>query len=770
MSLAGNVGQKDRRQSFGPLQSWLPVTQQHDPLFAKRKPETAGPMTNRLVTMLDQAMQLHGAGDLARAGALYQQILGNDPTNADALHLLGVVAHQRGEHEEALTKIKQAIRVNPRVAEYHNNLGEALRALGRLAAAIPAYQEALRLRTNFAEAYNNLGLVLHQQGELAQAVTSFQRALALKPDPETFCNFGNVLRDQAAWGDAIAAYERALALNPQFAEALNNLGAVLKQQNKTAEAIDLFQRAVTARPDYAEAYYNLGCALDDQGNRRDAITAYQQATAIKPDFSDAHYNLGHALQMEGDLSQAVVTYEQALKLKPNDHAIENNVGHALLAQGRLTEAIAAFRRALAIKSDFTDAHSNLLLCLNYCTDTTPAEVFAEHVIWAKRHATAPAATTTGWTNAPIAHRRLRIGYVSPDLRTHSIAFFIEPLLATHDHDNYEIFCYANSTHPDAVTKRLQALADHWRDIARLSDEEAARIIRADGIDILVDLAGHTAGNRLLIFARKPAPIQVAYLGYPNTRGLTEIDYWLSDTYADPAGTTEHYFVEEVVRLPRGFNCYRPPPDSPEVGPLPALRAGNITFGSFNNVTKISKPIIACWAKILMGVPGARLLLKARALSDEQTRDRLRQAFAAHGIAPQHIDMIGRVGSSAEHLALYNRVDIGLDTFPYNGHTTTCEALWMGVPVVTLAGQTHAGRVGVSLLSHLGLPELVAESPEAYAAIAVALANDLEHLRTLRQGLRTQLQRSPLMDAVSFTRTLEAAYREMWTKYCEASSE
>jgi protein O-GlcNAc transferase len=720
-------------------------------------------MTNKL----DQALRLHGAGDLTRADALYQQILKSDPTNADALHLRGVVAHQRGKHEDATAQIKRAIDINPRIAEYHNNLGEALRALGELAAAIAAYREALRLRADFAEAHNNLGLVLHQQGELARAAKSLQRALTLKPDPETYCNLGNVFRDQASWGDAIKAYENALALSPQFAEALNNCGAVLKQQGRTAEAIKLFKRAIAVRPNYAEAYYNLAGALDAQGLRRDAISAYRRAIAVKPNFVEAHYNLALALQMEDKLGEAVATYEQALKLKTNDHEIENNLGHALLAQGRLEEAMAAFRRALALKPDFSDAHSNLLVCLNYSPDTTPADVFAKHLAWGEHHAVTLRPSRAPYTNLRTPHRRLRIGYVSPDLRMHSVAFFIEPLLAAHDHENYEIFCYANVTHPDAVTKRLQALTDQWRDIVQLSDEDAARVIRKDGIDILVDLAGHTAGNRLLIFARKPAPIQVAYLGYPNTRGVATIDCWLSDAHADPVGKTEDYYVEKVVHLPRGLNCYQPLAESPDVGPLPALRANHITFGSFNNVSKISESVIACWVKILIGVPTACLLLKARALADEQTRDRLRHAFAAHGIAPQRIDMLGRVVSGAEHLALYNRVDVGLDTFPYNGHTTTCEALWMGVPVITLAGITHAGRVGVSLLTQAGLPELIAESPEHYAALALELANDLPGLQGLRQGLRARLAASALCDAQGFTRALEAAYREMWVKYCES---
>jgi protein O-GlcNAc transferase len=719
---------------------------------------------------IDQALAHHQAGRLLQAEAIYRQILQAQPDDADALHLLGVIAHQRGEHEDAVTRIRHAIRINPRVAEYHNNLGEALRALGQLPAATTAYQEALRLRADFADAHNNLGLALHQQGELVRAAMSFQRAVALKPDPETFCNLGNVFRDQAAWDDAIAAYERGLALDSEFPEALNNCGAALRHRGKPAEAVELFRRVIALRPDYAEAYYNLGLSLDDHGCRGDAIAAYRQAIAIKPDFVEAHYNLGLALQIEGQLGQAIAAYEQALRFKPNDHEIENNLGHALLAQGKLAEAIAVFHKTLALKPDFADAHSNLLVCLNYCPNTTPADVFAEHLAWGERHAAALGGICAPYTNPRIAHRRLRIGYVSPDLRTHSVAFFIEPLLAAHDHDKYEIFCYASVTHPDAVTKRLQALADHWRDIARLSDEEAVRVIREDGVDILVDLAGHTADNRLLIFARKPASIQVGYLGYPNTRGLATMDYWLSDVHADPVGSTEQYYVEKVVRLPRGFNCYRAPPDSPEVGPLPALRAGHTTFGSFNNVSKISEPVITCWAEILMRVPTACLLLKARALADEQTRDRLRQAFAVQDIAPERIEMIGRLASSAEHLALYNRIDVGLDTFPYNGHTTTCEALWMGVPVITLAGETHAGRVGVSLLTHAGVPELIAGTCEAYTELAIELASDPNRLGKLRRQLRRQIQHSPLTDAKGFAQNVEVAYRGMWEKYCKTSGE
>jgi protein O-GlcNAc transferase len=356
--------------------------------------------------------------------------------------------------------------------------------------------------------------------------------------------------------------------------------------------------------------------------------------------------------------------------------------------------------------------------------------------------------------------------VSPDLRSHSVAFFVEPLLKTHDRARFDVFCYADVRHPDAVTERLKGLTDHWRDIVGLDDVEVARLICEDRVDILVDLAGHTAHNRLLVFARKPAPIQIAYLGYPNTRGFDDMDYWLTDALADPPGESGRFYVEEIVRLPNGFNCYQPPPQSPPVSPLPALETGHINLGSFNNATKINEGVIACWAAILHAVPQARLILKARALADRQTRKRLEQYFIGYGIPVERVEMIGWIPASADHLELYDRVDIALDTFPYNGHTTTCEALWMGVPVITLAGKVHAGRVGVSLLTQAGLSELIAESPQAYVDMAVGLTRDRERLAELRQGLRGRIKRSPLTDATGLTCAIEAAYRTMWQTWCQ----
>jgi protein O-GlcNAc transferase len=366
-------------------------------------------------------------------------------------------------------------------------------------------------------------------------------------------------------------------------------------------------------------------------------------------------------------------------------------------------------------------------------------------------------------------KRLRIGYVSADLRSHSVAFFLESILAARNQREFEVLCYSNSVAADTTTARLRALVDGWRDIAGLDDEQAAALIRSDAIDILVDLAGHTKANRLPLFTRKPAPIQITYLGYPDTTGIEAIDYRLTDEWADPPGQTEHLHSEQLVRLPDGFLCYQPPSSCPPVGPLPLLLSGRVTFGSFNNLAKVSPTVIGYWAAILAAVPGSRLLLKSKALADSGTRKYIHQQFCAHGIEAGRVELVGWTPARVDHMALYSEVDVALDTFPYHGATTTCEALWMGVPVVTLAGPVHVSRVGVSLLHAAGLAELIAESPQEYARKAAELVADTGRLAALRGDLRERLRASRLTDAQRITASIEVAYRDMWRRFCAATA-
>ena len=369
------------------------------------------------------------------------------------------------------------------------------------------------------------------------------------------------------------------------------------------------------------------------------------------------------------------------------------------------------------------------------------------------------------SNEKLPERRLRVGYVSPNFHQHSVAYFIEAVIASHDRSAYEIICYSDVARPDSVTDRIKSLTGSWRDILGMSHEQAAGLIRSDQIDILVDLAGHTAGNRMLLFARKPAPVQVTYLGYPSTTGLTTMDYRITDRFADPPGQTDHLHTEELVHLPQGFLCYKPPGQTPDVADLPFIASGGITFGSFNHLAKITPEVVRLWSNILNSLPDAQIILKAKPLFDMGTQQLLREMFVQNGVSPARLTLTGHAQSMSEHLELYHRIDIGLDTFPYNGTTTTCEAMWMGVPVVTLAGETHASRVGASILSNVGLPELIAGSPEEYLKKGVQLANDLERLQGMRANLRPMMERSPLMDANGFTRSLEAAYRQMWHRWC-----
>jgi predicted O-linked N-acetylglucosamine transferase (SPINDLY family) len=641
-----------------------------------------------------------------------------------------------------------------------------LAAHERPSAAIAEYRQAIALKPDYVSAHNNLGSALRAQGQITEAIASFEEALQIDPHfAEAHNNLGNALQQQDRSDAAIACYERAFHLSPAYATAYNNLGNVLRRQGKLAEAIVSLQRAIVLEPKSADAYNNLGLTLHEQGKRSEAIAAYRQAISLKPDLAEAHYNLGNALAREDNLTEAIAYYRKALALSPNYQHAQANLFHALMTQGELGKAD-MLRVALALKLDRADTHSSLLFWWNYRPDAEPMVVFGEHQRWGKQHGLALAAEIKAHTNDCNPIRRLRVGYVSPDFRAHSVAYFVERVIGAHDRQTVEVTCYANVRKPDEVTTRVQQLADRWRDIYRSSDEAVAEQIRADQIDILVDLAGHTADNRLLVFARKPAPVQVAYLGYPNTTGLATIGYRITDAWADPPGTTEGWYTETIVRLPQGFLCYQPAADTPVPGPLPALRTGYITFGSFNNVAKVNEHVIACWAAILRTLPDGKLLLKAKALADTGTRERFQVLFAKYGVPTERLQLCAWM-PTAEHLQGYDTTDIALDPFPYNGTTTTCEALWMGVPVVTLAGKMHAGRVGVSLLTQVGLPELIAKTPERYVALAVELASDLKRLQSLRQGLRECLKRSPLMDAAGFTRSLEQAYREMWKKYCQA---
>ena len=644
--------------------------------------------------------------------------------------------------------------------------GNTLASLGHIVQAIAHYQQALSLQPDNPLAYFCLGNIYARQGDSNRAVDCYKRALTLQSDyPEVHCNLANVLVAKREIADAIAHYRRALSLRPNYPAAHCNLANVFVLDGQPEKAIPHYKLALSTRSDYPEAHCNLANALALLGKTEEAVTHYDRALSLRSNYPEAYYNLGNVLDKRGQIGNAVVRYEQALSLREAYPEAHYNLGNALLKQGQIDRAMTHYQRALTLQPGFVDAHNNLCLAMNYAPNIEPARLFAAHVDFAKRFEEPLRASIEPHNNDRVCDRCLRIGYVSSDFREHPVSHFIEAVLRNHAREKFVVFCYANQQLEDAVTERLRSHTDHWRCVFNVSDEQVTQQIRTDKIDILIDLNGHTGGNRLLVFARKPAPIQVTWIGYPNTTGLSTIDYRITDGVSDPKELTEHFHTEELIHLPRCFSCYLPPANAPGVSTLRAKEQGTITFGSFNNLAKITQNVMDVWASVLRAIPNSRLILKNHGLSDDQTRIAVKEAFDKLGVPSKRLVLFGHDQSKRTHLEQYWEIDIGLDTFPYNGTTTTCEALWMGVPVITLAGKTHAGRVGLSLLSNLGLPELVANTVEQYISIAQRLAANLEYLRVLRSELRPRLAASPLMDAKQFTVALEQTYLKMWENWC-----
>jgi len=740
------------------------------------------------------ALQHHQAGRLAEAEALYRQILTAQPKHADALHFLGVIAQQAGRYDLGAEWIRQAILLDPNNPAAHSNLGEACRHLGRLDEAIAAYRRALELQPDLPEIHYNLGNALRERGQGGEAVAAYHRALELKPGFAEACNnLGLAFRDRGQLDDAIAAYRRTLEFKPDFAAAHNNLGIALRDQGRLDDAVAACRRALELKPDYAEACNSLGNALKDQGALDAAIAAYRRALELKPNSPEACNNLGNALRDSGQLDEAVGVYRRALELKPNfpeahnnlgialkergqlDAAIaafrlalelspgspevHSNLGTALKDRGELDEAIAAYRHALRIEPEHATVQSNLVHALHYHPGQDGRTISEEHERWNRRFSDPLRQLLQPHTNDPAATRRLRIGYVSPDFRDHAVGHYLLPLLERHDRERFEILCYSGVARPDWMTERLRALAGNWRNTVGISDDRLAEMIREDGVDILVDLSMHSAGNRLLVFARQPAPVQVAWLAYPGGTGLRGIGYRLTDAHMDPPGETPAWSAEEPVRLPDCWCCFHPVGESPEINPLPALSAESVTFGSLNNFTKVNDRVLALWARVLEAAGGSKLLMLC---PEGRARERVRAFFGARGISAERVEFAGFL-ARWEYLSLYHRIDLGLDPFPFNGMSTTCDALWMGVPALTWPGEMPASRAGLSLLSSVGLGGFAASSEEDYVRMAVELAGNIPRLAELRATLRARMLASPLMDAPRFARNVEAAYRSMWER-------
>lgn len=716
--------------------------------------------------LLATAQAAHDAGRLAEAERAYRQVLQLQPRHAEALHGLGFLAHQIGRHEDAIRLMEQSIAADPSAPEYHHNLAGVLDAIGRAEAAAEHYRRAVAMRPDFFEAWCNLGVILRKFNRTEEAAECFRKATAINPaSAHAHNDLGGLLGKLGRWKEAEACFRRAIQNSGSLASAHSNLGTALRCQGRLDEAAQAFRKAAELRPDSADVYTNLGNVLSELGRFDEAAGMHRKAVQLNPLATESWYGLGLAFRKLVLFDEAEDAYRRAVEIRPDYAEAHNNLAGVLRDQWQLDEAIEHLRRAIAIRPDYAQAHSNLLFNLHYHPKHSPESIFEEHLNWARQHGAGAIRQMGPHANNRDPGRRLRIGYLSPDLRSHSVAFFFEPILENHDRRDHEIICYSSTVSPDAVTERLRARADGWREVLSMSESRVAEQIYADRIDVLIELAGHTADRRLLAMAYKPAPVQMTYLGYPATTGLAAVDYRMTDALCDPPGMTEAYHTERLLRLDGCFLCYRPPEDAPAVAELPARANGFVTFGCFNSIVKVTIEMLRNWSKILRLVPGSKLILKDKGLASARTRGRMLAALAAEGVSSDRVELRGPEPSLRQHLSIYGSIDVALDTFPYCGTTTTCEALWMGAPVVSLAGRLHASRVGCSLLNAAGLSEWVASGEEDYVTRAARLASDLDALGQRRESMRTAMLHSPLLDGVGFTRKLEIAYRRAWTAWC-----
>jgi len=591
--------------------------------------------------------------------------------------------------------------------------------------------------------------------EAATILSLLSRSLPM--DVEIWLSLGMTEGKQGNHAAAAKFFHKAVLIQPANSTAQYNLGVALRDSGDLASAIPAFERATQLNPGHGEAFDCLAHAYMTLGNLDSAIKTFQAALAVNPSKAETHSNLGSVYQAKGLLGEAEACYRKAIELKP-DISIADNLGSVLGSQGRFEEALDVYRKGLDRQPGNERLLSNYLLTLNYLPGLNQGEVFREHEKF--NELLLKTQVHTDFPNAADAGRRLKVAYVSPDFREHSVAYFIQPVLEGHNRSRVEVYGYSAVPKPDKVTAELESACDNWCDVSSMGPDQVAARIRQDEIDILVDLAGHTAHNLLAVFARRPAPIQATWLGYPNTTGLKTIHYRITDPVVDPPGQ-DLFYTEKLVRLQGCFLCYKPPKDAPPLSSPPALSTGKFTFGSFNNLSKINDRVIRLWSDLIKAVPNSRLLLKNSSLTDERTRQRYQQKFLDQGLGKDDVELMGHTRTRQEHLALYDRVDIGLDSFPYNGTTTTCEALWMGVPVLNLSGSHHAARVGSTLLRAVGLEDWVAESENAFIEKAIEKSRDLSQLASLRASIREQLLVSGLCDVHQFVSNLESAYQQMW---------
>lgn len=751
-----------------------------------------------------RGLAMQDSGQLDAAKKSYERALSIQPGHINASNNLGTLLAGEGSWDEAVDLYRKALTVNPASFEVLLNLATALTSLARPEAAVESLREAVEIRPGDAGANNRLGDALLNIDRADEAATYFGRACELNPTDANFV-FSQGLALQAAmkYDSASQCYRQAIVLNPDFAEAYCNLGVIERQLQHFALAIEFFEQAILTKPDFADAFCNLANAQQAAGNLEAAEQNYLTALRLKPDFAIAHCNYGTVLQSRGLLDEAKEKYLHALRLEPNLHDAHTNLGVILNTTRQFEESIRSFQRALDIKPDFAPAHvnlgnvlkdigkveeslasfrralaidpknlqarNNLLFVLNYLNEQSGELMLEEAKLFGKIVKQMATAYAT-WEVEENPEKTLRIGFVSGDLCNHPVGYFLVGVLQalSHGASSYLILhAYPTRTISDETSERIRGFCAGWRPAIGLPDGEFARLIRADKIDILFDLSGHTANSRLPVFAWKPAPMQVSWLGYFATTGVAEMDYFIADPWTLPY-SQEIFFNEKIWRLPETRLCFTAPEANVAVSPLPAMANGYITFGCFNNLTKMNEAVVDVWARILHAAPTSKLFLKSQQTGELTQREKLLMRFSKRGIPEERL-ILEDYGPREQYLAAYQRVDIGLDPFPYPGGTTTAEALWMGIPVLTLAGETFIARQGVGLMMNAGLAEWVAMEPDDYVQKALAHSTNISALAALRAGLRQQVLASPVFDATRFAVHFEEALRNMWRMWCTTGS-
>lgn len=717
----------------------------------------------------DLCYLLFQQGKIEDAKEVIAKGIAHNPDIPDYHYYLGNLYTHTKELDKAITSYGAALSIQPAYVEVHFNLGIALQEQGNLNDAIASYQKAINLKPDFSEAYYRMGVIFfNEQHLLSESEASFRHALEIKPDfADAHFKLGNVLTDLGRLDEAEASHRLVLKSMPEFAEGHSNLGNVLKDLGRLDEAVISYQRALQIKPDLSEVHSNLGVAFEDMGRLVEAEASYRRALQFKPDNADALINLGSTLHNMGRFVEAEAAYQRALQLNPDYVDAHSNLAVTLRELGRLDEAEAGYLQAIRITPDHAVAHSSLLYLYAYHAFKEPQEYLAHARNWEQAclsEQDRQAARHRDFRNPPMANRRLRVGYVSGDFRQHAVSHFIEQLFTHHDRARIELFAYSNNGFRDAVTERLQVLAEHWTLITGVGDAAIRDRIEADGIDVLIDLSGHTARNRLGIFARRAAPVQAYYLGYFASTGLTEMDYWIGDDVLTPPETDSH-FSERMWRLPRvawSYDGTDAPPSNWQPAP-----DDTVWVGSYNQLGKLTPTTLSLWAKVLHSLPTGRLLLKTKELADSTNRQRILDVMNSHGIPPERIEL--QDGSITptwrEHMAYYDRLDIVLDPVgAMGGVTSTCDALWMGVPVITLAGDRVTSRATASILNAIDHPEWIAHTEADYHDKVVTLARDKGQRIMLRPRQRDHMIHSPICDAKNLIMHMEKAYVDMFERW------